>query len=99
VKKKTSIDLFEYSNKWINKIINIIAPKYILCEGKTTYNYLMSIYEEMINKKYIGKNSGKETWNHSILNNGIKVFGYHRVYSKILQRDRVALRIQRRLNQ
>ena len=78
------------SKKWINKLIDIIEPEFIICEGKTVFDKLTKDRDckvsEIDNVYYaeIGK---------------IKVIGYKRIFSNILQKEKVAKVLKEKLSE
>lgn len=73
--------VYNKSKKWINKLIDIIEPEFIICEGKTVFEKLVNDRDAKISEidgifyTEIGK---------------IKVIGYKRIFSNILNKEKVA---------
>jgi hypothetical protein len=76
------------SKKWINKLIDIVEPEFIICEGKTVFDKLVKdrnckiseidgVYYTEIDK--------------------IKVIGYKRMFSNILNKEKVAKVLKEKL--
>lgn len=73
--------VYNKSKKWINKLIDIVEPEFIICEGKTVFDKLTK----------------DRNWKVSEIGNvyyaefgKIKVIGYKRIFSNILNKEKVA---------
>lgn len=77
--QKYSINLKQYSKKWTLKLIEIIKPKVIICEGKISFNLLMSYFEK--NPSWVNDVSLQE------IDNRIIAIGYRRNYSNIPNKE------------
>ena len=77
------------SKKWINKLIDIIELEFIICEGKTVFDKLTKDRDckvsEIDNVYYT--EFGK-----------IKVIGYKRIFSNILNKEKVAKVLKEKLS-
>jgi hypothetical protein len=82
-----SINLYEYSKKWIIELINIIKPKIVICEGKRVLDTIGVYY----NQVYKWENGIAK----SILCNNIRIVGYKRRFSQILAKEEVIFSINR----
>lgn len=80
--------IYNKSKKWINKLIDITEPEFIICEGKTVFDKLTKdrdcIVSEIDNVYYT--EFGK-----------IKVIGYKRIFSSILNKENVAKVLKNKL--
>lgn len=77
------------SSLWINKLIDLIQPEFIICEGKTVFEKLLKDKKcEILNKNKIF---------YSEFGN-IKVIGYERLYSNILEKKKVADFLRQKLS-
>lgn len=81
--------VYNKSKKWINELIDIIEPEFIICEGKTVFDKLTKdrdcIISEIENVAYT--EFGK-----------IKVIGYKRIFSNILSKEKIAKVLKDKLN-
>ena len=80
--------VYSKSKKWINKLIDIIEPEFIICEGKTVFDKLTKDRDckvseiDNVNYTEFGK---------------IKVIGYKRIFSNILNKEKVAKVLKEKL--
>lgn len=77
------------SKKWIHKLIDIIEPEIIICEGKTVFDKLTKDRNCKVseNRNVYYAEFGK-----------IKVIGYKRIFSNILNKEKVAKIIKEKLS-
>lgn len=80
--------VYSKSKKWINKLIDIIEPEFIICEGKTVFDKLTKDRDckvlEIDNVYYTEFKK-------------IKVIGYKRIFSNILNKEKVAKVLKEKL--
>jgi len=84
---KDNINPYAYSIEWTKRLIGLIQPKVIFCEGVRVHNLLQEYYNE------------KLAWNGSVsigsLGGSIKVVSYKRRWSQILDKESVAVEINK----
>lgn len=76
---KYGINLYEKAENWTKRIIEIVQPKCIICEGAYSAKRIAEYYGKSIN------------WNNDVcfftIMNNISVVGYKRKYASILNKD------------
>ncbi len=80
-------NIYREVEAWTKRIIEMVEPEIIVCEGKSAFNKVASHIVE-----------GKKTWfdgyGYYVASNGIHVIGYERSYSNILDKEKVAAKIK-----
>lgn len=80
--------VYNKSKNWINKLIDIIEPEFIICEGKTVFDKLV--------KDRDCKVSEIDGVFYTEIDK-IKVIGYKRIFSNILNKEKVAKVLKEKL--
>ena len=84
------INLHEMSAIWVRKIIEIIEPKIIICEGKSAYG--------RVTCNVLNCPSSPSDWENGVgyvhAKQNIHVIGYERSWSNIKYKEKVALKIE-----
>lgn len=81
--------LYKKSDIWINKLIEIIEPEIIICEGKSAFDRVIKNKdcEKIINKHY-----------YYAKYNDIEIIGYRRIRSSIKNLKEVAALLKEKVN-
>ena len=85
--KSLSADLFHYSRVWTKRIIEILEPKTIVCEGFTAIDEVAAIFPE---KSDFIMNENLRSFDVS---GGIKVLAYKRNQGNIISKHKIIRRI------
>lgn len=75
--------VYTKSKKWINKLIEIVEPSIIVCEGKTVFNKLIKDWNCKV------KTTNDDSYYYAE-DGAIKIIGYKRYMSRILNKEKVA---------
>ena len=74
------MDLWEKSAEWTKRLISIVSPKTIICEGKSAFdNVYFCLFNENVDW------SGEATI--EVKKNGFHLIGYKRRFSNIEDKD------------
>lgn len=80
--------VYNKSKNWINKLIDIIEPEFIICEGKT-------VFDKLVKDRDCNVSEIDGVFYTKI--NKIKVIGYKRIFSNILNKEKVAKVLKEKL--
>ena len=86
--KDLSSDLFHFSRVWTKRLIEIIDPRAIVCEGFKAYQEVQALFPDKIH------NYKRENLRSFQDLSGINVLGYKRNQGSILDKQTIALSIK-----
>lgn len=72
--------------KWLTKMIEITNPKLIICEGNKSFDLVV----ETLNNEFIVNEIVDNQFIYSFKNNPLKIIGYKRNYSNIIDKEKFA---------
>lgn len=82
--KPLSADLFQYSRVWTKRIIEILKPETIVCEGFKAFDEVQVLFPDTT------KISHEENFKSFQTLNGLRIFGYKRNQGSILNKGAIS---------
>lgn len=91
--KWSEVNPHNKANDWTKRLIQIVDPKIILCEGAEAY---YGVYQALMNKECPVK-VNTDVWSHEL--QGYTVIGYKRTFSRIINKTELAACIKKHFNE